>query len=377
MALFQKNLKEAPVSLFRDGAAAIAWNVPGGRLKKKSPKLVGWDDNNQQKNEYNNNPKYFVIRRRSGNFQTISPFYIDRVVKEHIGVVKSIKKERGKLIIETMHTEQSEDILKLDKLGEFEITVTPHNFLNTAKGVITCMDLRNCTTDEIKKELFSQGVIHVKRIYSKRFGERQETNSIILTFNQPDLPDKIQAGIHVLPVQLYIQSPVRCFKCQRYGHTVSRCEASPVCICGKPLHVGILCERPITCLNCNGMHSAASKQCPKYKEEQIIRYQMALNKISYSEAKVLVRPKIQQIISYAEIAKKLDNQDEVTELIGKTINTVLPNIVQAISKDVKQELQDFMKHIEKISISETQTETRRKEQSNIMHSSAAKIMKFY
>ncbi|KAG7196422.1 hypothetical protein KM043_018878, partial [Ampulex compressa] len=79
------------------------------------------------------------------------------------------------------------------------IKVSPHPTLNTSRGVITCQDLLNCSVEEITENLKAQGVINVKRIKSRKEGVWHNTASLILTFNTPDIPEKIKAAMYSLP----------------------------------------------------------------------------------------------------------------------------------------------------------------------------------
>lgn len=235
-------------------------------------------------------PRFLIVKRREGDFSKVSPFLIEKVLSGLVGNVKSVKKNKEGLLIETNNPNQTKKLLKQTKFHEFDIEVTPHAFLNYSKGVITCRDLLNCTVEEIMDNLKDQGIINVKRISTKRDGIVTDTASLILTFNSPKLPEKVKAGIyHSLSVRPYIPAPMRCFNCQKFGHTTQSCDKEPICICGKALHQGESCTDPIICVNCNGEHSARSKNCPIFKEEAAIQRIKTLEKIPYNEAKKRVK----------------------------------------------------------------------------------------
>ena len=71
---------------------------------------------------------------------------------------------------------------------------------------------------EIKNELKKQNVVDVKRITIKKQNEIIETNTYILTFNNPKPPLEIKIGYTVVKVETYIPNPSRCHNCQKYGH---------------------------------------------------------------------------------------------------------------------------------------------------------------
>ena len=118
------------------------------------------------------------------------------------------------------------------------------------------------------------GVTHARRIFVRRGGDKIATNTIVLTFDSPKPPATIEAGYLHLKVTPYIPSPMRCFQCQRFGHTKNNCKKSAACCrCGKRGHEAKDCTADPSCLNCRGDHAADSKECPKWLEEKaILRY---------------------------------------------------------------------------------------------------------
>ncbi|CAH1106017.1 unnamed protein product [Psylliodes chrysocephalus] len=276
-------------------------------------------------------PRFLIVKRKEGDFSTTNPFLIQKYLYGKVGQVKNVRKIRDGLLIETSSAAQSRQISQLKNLLEFEIEVTAHSTLNNAKGVINCRDLLNCTEQEILEELKEQGVIDVRRIKTKKDGKLVDTPIHILTFNVPKLPQQVKAAFYNLRVRQFIPSPLRCFKCQGFGHTSTRCVKEQICVCGKSLHMGNPCQPPVKCVNCKGDHSARSKDCPIYKQEVAIQEIKAKENISYTDAKkkVLVHtPKPN--ISYARaIAPPIVHSPTINteELVKKLI----PHLVSALS----------------------------------------------
>ncbi|GBM53263.1 hypothetical protein AVEN_128428-1 [Araneus ventricosus] len=180
-----------------------------------------------------NFPTFFIIKRTSTSaetFHSVSPFLVERAITGSIGDVKSTKKLRsGDLLVEVHSRKQSEQIVKLKTFSNIPITVSPHASLNSSKGVITCGELLNVTTEKILKELQGQGVSHVRRISIRRDGQLLNTKHLILTFDTAKLPENIKAGYMRLSVRTYIPNPLRCFKCQRFGHSKTSCRGTLTC----------------------------------------------------------------------------------------------------------------------------------------------------
>jgi hypothetical protein len=52
---------------------------------------------------------------------------------------------------------------------------------------------------------------------------------------------------------------MRCFRCQTFGHTQTRCTSDIICPkCGMMDHGDTICSGPIRCINCSGSHISSS-----------------------------------------------------------------------------------------------------------------------
>ena len=75
---------------------------------------------------------------------------------------------------------------------------------------------------EIRDELKTQGVVEVHRVTVKKEGKVIPTNTLFLTFNRPDIPKEIVVGYLKVKVELFVTNPLRCFNCNKSGHTSQR-----------------------------------------------------------------------------------------------------------------------------------------------------------
>ena len=50
------------------------------------------------------------------------------------------------------------------------------------------------------------------------------TNTLFLTFGSPELPKEITLGYLKVKVALFVPNPMRCFNCNKFGHTSQRCK---------------------------------------------------------------------------------------------------------------------------------------------------------
>ncbi|GFS10643.1 nucleic-acid-binding protein from mobile element jockey [Elysia marginata] len=121
----------------------------------------------------------------------------------------------------------------------------------------------------------------------RRGGEKIRTNT---TFDSPTPPAEIKVGYLDLKVRPFVPTPMRCFRCHRFGHGRDRCRArEELCVkCGEPGHVGEECKKEPRCVNCKGEHPANSKSCPTFMEEQAILRYRAQNGGTFGQARAAV-----------------------------------------------------------------------------------------
>lgn len=137
--------------------------------------------------------------------------------------------------------------------------------------------------DEIKQQT---GAIQVKRIVA---ANKNLTHMVILSY--PDvIPNSVNIGYLHFKTSMYIPRPIRCNRCQRFGHPTHACKTMSIkCSYCSGKHSYEQCTTkennlPPHCSNCGANHSAAFNKCPFYlkvKEALIIR---ANEGMSYKEA---------------------------------------------------------------------------------------------
>ena len=200
----------------------------------------------------------------------------------------------GNLIVEVNHERHCRSLIRLKEINccgvTYPVRVEPHHTLNTSKGVVRDNEFKLFKNDgEILEALAPEGVVQAQRIMFKKEGGSFPTGTVFLTFGTPDLPTKIKLGFLVVRVSPYIPNPMRCFKCQRYGHTSTRCKRTIVCsICAEDGHDDRSCAKRKKCANCDGDHPAFSKDCPIWRQEKEIQVVKTSQKMSYFEAKRIV-----------------------------------------------------------------------------------------
>ncbi|GBN04960.1 hypothetical protein AVEN_183224-1 [Araneus ventricosus] len=236
----------------------------------------------------------------------VSPFLVEKAITGSVGHVKSTKIRSGDLLVEVESPKQAKEISRIKALSTIPVIVKPHATLNSSKGVISCGELLNESEEKITEELKSQGVIHVRRITIRRDGQLLNTKHPILTFDSNKLPEHIKAGYMRLSVRTYIPNPLRCFKCQRFGHSKTSCRGTLTCArCAEVGHESTDCTRTEKCVNCKGEHTSFSRNCFAWKQENEIITTKIKKQISYQEARTLVKSQTPTPgNSYVSVAKK-------------------------------------------------------------------------
>jgi len=161
----------------------------------------------------------------------LSPFLLSKAIKSAVWTVKTLRRLRnGDFLLEVSSALQSRIVNKLDNLAGCPVTACPHRTLNTCKGVIWCAPLVDCDKEEIISELKPQGVSDIMNISVRDdSGGRRNTNTFIVTFKAPTTPRHLHVGYLRVPVSIYIPNPLRCFKCQKFGHGKNACRGRETC----------------------------------------------------------------------------------------------------------------------------------------------------
>ena len=220
----------------------------------------------------------------------------------------------GSLIVRTQSRAQTKALLKIDSFCEKPVTVALHSSRNTTKGTIFAPEMRFMTEDEILDGLRYEGVSHVRRLTSFKDGQRRDTSLLVITFDTNILPKTLLAGHIRYEVRVFVPNPLRCFSCQRFGHSSKFCKQTPRCQkCGEAPHGDSDCSAPVKCLSCNSTeHDTNSNKCPVWKHEKEICAEKATKGVSYQQARRTVeqRNPTPGNKSYAQAAKKQTTTSE-------------------------------------------------------------------
>lgn len=288
--------------------------------KKRKADLLKSDSDSELDNPIETWPRFLIISP-TDPLQPISknPFLLQKAMQGLAGEPATMKRlQSGDILVEMTKKSHTDLLLRSTSLAGTPINVTPHKHLNTSRGIVRDPhgDMSVCTEEEILEGLEEQGVTHVRRLTIFREGTRKPSRTYIMTFNTPVLPSAIKVGYMRLKVDTYIPNPLRCFKCQEYGHHKDRCRKSARCAqCSGNDHNDQNCSNSPHCANCGGSHAASDRQCPRWIREKKVQEIKYKNNISFPEARKMVQESENvQRLNYAAAVRQTTSIQTQTDI---------------------------------------------------------------
>ena len=301
-------------------------------------------------------PRFIVLESLEDKQLTkINPFVIHKIISGIVSPISVKKLNNGNLLIEVDKRTYADNLLNMKLFTNIKIKSYAHASLNSSKGVVRSSELSLCTLDEIKSHLKTQSVTDVKRITLKRNDQIISTDTYILTFGRPQIPKELKVGYTNVRVNPYIPNPLRCYNCQKFGHHEQKCLKPAVCKkCGESGsdHIELSCTNPTECANCNGTHSADSRDCVAWKREKEINTIKYTNNISFPETRKLVENSCKfPTKSYSEATKQnLENKHDHT---CRSCHTILEKLVNLSPDTLPEFIADLKSTLSKSTSSTT------------------------
>lgn len=157
-------------------------------------------------------------------------------------------------------------------------------------GVIHHISTELSNEDLYRKVSGEFEIVAVRRFMKKTDdGTLEPMKTVTVTFVTAILPQFVYLDHWRIPVSVYVQPIMQCYKCLKFNHSAKVCKNSQVCsVCaGEHSYKDCTKDTDFKCSNCGGAHLAISKICP-VKMDRIAK----------------------QRNSYANVAKTLTTQKE-------------------------------------------------------------------
>ena len=182
-----------------DSQARVDKLTTGHRHSGKRPRTLSTDYEPQ--GDY---PRYLVISSQEDGFKVISPITVCKTLNSHVGEPEGVRRlKNGTLLVHVANQDQTRKLQDLKVFAGVAVKVTPHNTLNTCKGVIYSSESHLCSDDELIEWLEDYKVSYIQRL-PQRSGTGQ---LVILTFNTTVLPRSVPVGFEWCRVRTYIPNP--------------------------------------------------------------------------------------------------------------------------------------------------------------------------
>lgn len=230
--------------------------------------------------------RVLVKFKEGSDINDVGLFALTHGLKKALGDIEMAKILRdGRLLITCKNVGQRDKALKLQSVCKKEASEVRKFGDWGTKGVISGIPLGK-KLDELRKVIKGGTVLSVKRLQATRNGEKMDSPSVLLEFKEQVLPERVMIGYMSFYVREYVPPPVRCYKCQRYGHIAKICKGKQRCgKCGGEHEYGECGEsEERKCCNCGGNHTAAYGGCPVRKRAVAIQQVRSSRNLSYAEA---------------------------------------------------------------------------------------------
>lgn len=234
-----------------------------------------------------------IIRFGDVSGKSVNPFSVSDELKKKCGSGLTIRSlSNGNLLVLCKDEAQRNKLIAKVKRVEdrdVECVVAGTGAGRGLQGVIYGVDV-GVAEDDIVKKATGAKIVGAKRFMTVRDGVRMPSTAVLVTFEEEELPVRVQLGFMSYLVKAYERPPLRCFRCQRFGHIAAVCRGVRKCgKCGGGHDFKDCTSEEVKCGNCGGAHRTAFRGCEYHERAQRIEKVRSEGSMSYAEAARVVK----------------------------------------------------------------------------------------
>ena len=218
-----------------------------------------------------------------GGGTPLNRYEVARSVERQVGRVDSVVGlEAHKWRVVCRSVEQVNQVCALVKVVERAVKTEARVRAPRERGVLARFDLD--IPEQILMEDFPN-LKKVERMKVRRNGVLVPSECLLLEF-EGELPTEIRiTGLGRRPIRKYVPIPLRCFKCQKFGHIERLCKSVRRCAkCGGEHKASECSGREEKCVNCGEAHRVESRECQVNVMQREVQRIKTLEGVSYAQA---------------------------------------------------------------------------------------------
>ena len=231
-----------------------------------------------------------------------------------------------------------------------------NNVPEKAHKVVAIGVHQTISEDDIKTELANSNV-KINKVQRLKFNG-QPTRKVVIQFeNEQDMKIALFSGIYFgrmrIRCETYRTTPsvTQCYKCQGFNHVAKDCKKDQKCVrCAGP-HKSTECPDKnketltVKCSNCNGNHVAASKECPKFREQIKIQTDRAKARQDKLQNSLIVRGTTFSNIVQNKTEKVQTELTEKIQVNKRETEQVLDNVVQKLETKLENSFKELSEKV--------------------------------